>query len=66
MPTHARQMANDQVCSAASCFAAQAEAQPGGRYSVVTEFMLRLLVGSTPPATPADMAIHPFGHTPVV
>ena len=30
--------------SAASCSSAQAEAQPGGRYSVVTEFMLRLLV----------------------
>ena len=44
MPTRASQMANDRVSSAISCFAAQAEAQPGGRYSVVTEFMLRLLV----------------------
>ena len=37
-------VADGQVYSAVSNPAAQAEAQPGGRYSVVTEFMLRLLV----------------------
>jgi hypothetical protein len=39
--------ANRRLILNITCRAAQAEAQPGGRYSVVTEFMLRLLVRST-------------------